>query len=82
MSSDKDISNFQGSYGERVTEAEAPKVSPALLGEIPNLEFIANISGGRVVKGKIPILPQPEGGLPGFDELPWVKRSREWGGSV
>lgn len=82
MSSDKDISNFQGSYGERVTEVEAPKVSPALLGEIPNLEFIANISGGRVVKGKIPILPQPEEGLPGFDELPWVKRSRAWGGSV
>jgi conjugal transfer pilus assembly protein TraD len=82
MSSDKDVTNFQGSYGERTTEAEAPKISPALLGEIPNLEFIANMSGGRVVKGKIPILPQPEGGLPGFEDLNWVKRVRETGGSL
>jgi conjugal transfer pilus assembly protein TraD len=76
MSSDKDITNFSGSYGERTTETEVPKISPSLLGELPNLEFVANISGGRIVKGKVPILDKPPGGLPTFKDIPWVKDAR------
>jgi len=37
-------------------EEEAPLLQPQLLGYLPNLEYIAKISGGRIVKGRLPIL--------------------------
>lgn len=45
-----------GSIGERLIEEEVSPIPQQLLGSIPNLEFIAKISGGRLYKGKIPIL--------------------------
>ncbi len=85
ISSDKDPTNFQGSYGERTTETLVPKISPEELGKLPNLEYIAIASAGRIIKGKIPIIIQPEkvgeDGWPTFNEIPWVKQKRllgEW----
>lgn len=45
-----------GNLGERLMEEEADLFPPQLLGSLPNLEFIAKISGGQVVKGRLPIL--------------------------
>lgn len=45
-----------GNAGERLMEEEAALFPPQLLGEIPDLEYIANLSGGRIVKGRLPIL--------------------------
>lgn len=45
-----------GNQGERLMEEEMELVPPALLGMLPNLEFFAKISGGRVIKGRLPIL--------------------------
>lgn len=45
-----------GNQGERLMEEEAETFPPQLLGMLPNLEFIANISGGKVIKGRLPIL--------------------------
>lgn len=45
-----------GNQGERLMEEEAEMIAPALLGMLPNLEFIAKISGGQIVKGRLPIL--------------------------
>ncbi|MFC6674116.1 conjugative transfer system coupling protein TraD [Marinobacterium aestuariivivens] len=45
-----------GNQGERLMEEEADMFSPQLLGMLPNLEFIAKISGGKLVKGRLPIL--------------------------
>ncbi|OSZ33081.1 conjugal transfer protein [Alcaligenes faecalis] len=45
-----------GNQGERLMEEEADVFSPPLLGELPNLEYMATISGGRIVKGRLPIL--------------------------
>lgn len=47
-----------GNQGERLMEEEMEMVPPALLGMLPNLEFFAKISGGRVLKGRLPILVQ------------------------
>ena len=33
--------------------------SPQLLGQLPDLQYIAKFSGGRIVKGRIPILTNP-----------------------
>ncbi len=47
-----------GNIGERLMEEESELFPPQLLGMLPNLEYIAKFAGGRVVKGRIPILRQ------------------------
>lgn len=48
------------SFGYRLTEAmketEVPLIAPDVLGCLANLEFFAQISGGHIRKGRIPIL--------------------------
>ena len=45
-----------GNQGERLMEEEAELFPSQLLGMLPNLEYVAKISGGTVVKGRVPIL--------------------------
>ncbi|QCF28148.1 conjugative transfer system coupling protein TraD [Hydrocarboniclastica marina] len=52
----EDPALFGGNHGERLMEEEAPLIAPQLLGMLPNLEYLAKISGGRIVKGRLPIL--------------------------
>jgi conjugal transfer pilus assembly protein TraD len=47
---------YSGSYAETLTEREVPLFPPAMLGELPPLHYIARLSGGRTIKGRIPIL--------------------------
>lgn len=48
--------NFRGSVVEKLEMEVKPLFSPELLGAIPNLEGIAKVSGGRVIKWRSPIL--------------------------
>ena len=45
-----------GNLGEQLKDEEAELFPSQLLGMLPNLEYIAKISGGTVVKGRLPIL--------------------------
>lgn len=57
MSSNSDSpALFTYNHGERLMEEEGDMFPPQLLGQLPNLEYIAKLSGGRVIKGRIPIL--------------------------
>lgn len=47
---------YSASYQEQITETEADLFPAAMLGELPPLHYIAKFSGGRTVKGRIPIL--------------------------
>ena len=47
---------FSANTGERLMEEEGEMFPPQLLGMLPNLEYIAKISGGMIVKGRLPIL--------------------------
>lgn len=47
---------FQSSYQESMIEEEAELFPAAMLGTLPPLHYIAKISGGRIIKGKLPIL--------------------------
>jgi conjugal transfer pilus assembly protein TraD len=47
---------FTSSYQEAIVEEEADLFPSAMLGELPPLHFIARLSGGRMIKGRIPIL--------------------------
>lgn len=47
---------FSGNIGERLMEEEGDLFAPQLLGQLPDLHYIAKLSGGRIVKGRLPIL--------------------------
>ncbi len=51
---------FNSNEGERLMQEEVDVFPPALLGMLPNLEYIAKLSGGRIRKGRVPILVPPE----------------------
>lgn len=47
-------------FGYRISEAikdvETPLIPADILGVLPNLEYFAKISGGKIIKGRLPIL--------------------------
>ncbi len=45
-----------GGQNEVLREEEADMFPAPMLGSLPNLEYIAKISGGKIVKGRLPIL--------------------------
>lgn len=47
---------FSSNQGERLMEEEGELFPQQLLGMLPNLEYIAKISGGTILKGRLPIL--------------------------
>lgn len=47
---------YSAKTGEKLMEEEADLFPPQLLGMLPNLEYIAKISGGMIIKGRLPIL--------------------------
>lgn len=55
-STEKNIAHFAGAISERVSETLEELFPMELLGMMPNWQYIASISGGRLVKGRVPIL--------------------------
>ncbi len=51
---------YTGNVGERLGEEEGDLFPPALLGQLPNLQYLAILAGGRIVKGRLPILGTPK----------------------
>ena len=47
---------YTASYQEQATEEEADLIPPAILSELAPLHYFARLSGGRTVKGRVPIL--------------------------
>lgn len=45
-----------GATDERLSEEEADLFAPPLLGMLPNLEYIAIVSSGHVIKGRYPLI--------------------------
>ena len=50
------VVEFRGSVTRSQGEEKAPLVSPDILTRLPNLQYIAMVAGGRVVKGRLPII--------------------------
>ena len=55
-SDDDEPLSVSANLGERLVEEETQMVPPEILGLLPNLEFFAMVSGGTLLKGRIPIL--------------------------
>lgn len=47
---------YSASYQEQATAEEADLIPPGVLSELPPLHFFARLSGGKTLKGRIPIL--------------------------
>ncbi len=52
---------YGSNYGERLMETEKELFSPEYLGLLPNFHYLARLTGGRLVKGRIPIISDQEG---------------------
>jgi conjugal transfer pilus assembly protein TraD len=59
-STENAITHFTGSVQERVTEALEDVLPPEVLGQLPNWQYIAMVSGGRLIKGRLPIISHEE----------------------
>ncbi|MFH1987908.1 MAG: conjugative transfer system coupling protein TraD [Pseudomonadota bacterium] len=61
--SDAHLGDFSSSYSAQLTESFEEMVPAEILGKLPNLQYFASVSGGRIIKGRFPIL-DPEADAP------------------
>ncbi|EER62114.1 conserved hypothetical protein [Acidovorax delafieldii 2AN] len=53
---DTHIGDFSSSYSTQLTESFEEVVPADILGKLPNLQYFASVSGGRIIKGRFPII--------------------------
>ncbi|WP_406625184.1 conjugative transfer system coupling protein TraD [Acidovorax sp. SDU_ACID1] len=68
---DAHLGDFSSSYSTQLTESFEELVPADILGKLPNLQFFASVSGGRIIKGRFPIIDPDRGPASGS----WGARS-------
>jgi conjugal transfer pilus assembly protein TraD len=53
---DTHLGDFSSSYSTQLAETLEETVPADILGKLPNLQYFASVSGGRLIKGRFPIL--------------------------
>jgi conjugal transfer pilus assembly protein TraD len=53
---DTHLGDFSSSYSAQLAESLEETVPADVLGKLPNLQYFASVSGGRLIKGRFPIL--------------------------
>ena len=53
---DTHLGDFSSSYSTQLTESFEEVVPADILGKLPNLQYFASVSGGRIIKGRFPII--------------------------
>ena len=61
--SDAHLGDFSSSYSTQLSESFEEVVPADVLGKLPNLQYFASVSGGRIIKGRFPII-DPDLGRP------------------
>jgi conjugal transfer pilus assembly protein TraD len=54
--SDAHLGDFSSSYSTQLTESFEEVVPADVLGKLPNMQYFASVSGGRIIKGRFPII--------------------------
>lgn len=54
--SDAHLGDFSSSYSTQLAESFEEVVPADVLGKLPNLQYFASVSGGRIIKGRFPII--------------------------
>ena len=62
--SDAHLGDFSSSYSAQLTESFEEMVPAEVLGKLPNLQYFASVSGGRIIKGRFPIIDPDATPLP------------------
>jgi conjugal transfer pilus assembly protein TraD len=58
---DAHLGDFSSAYSAQVSESQLERVPADVLGKLPDLQYFASVSGGRLLKGRFAILdPGPE----------------------
>lgn len=70
----KDPAKHSAGLGERLVQEEVPLFPQELLGALPGLEFIGVISGGTVIKSRIPFLTKDDMAKKAFEAKLKAKR--------
>ena len=60
---DAHLGDFSSSYSTQLAESIEEMVPADVLGKLPNLQYFASVSGGRILKGRLPIL-DPDAAAP------------------
>lgn len=50
------LGEFTSVYSSQLTESMEELIPSDILGKLPNLQYFASVSGGRIIKGRFPIL--------------------------
>jgi len=53
---DAHLGDFSASHSEMVTESFEEMIPADILVKLPNLQYFASVSGGRIIKGRFQIL--------------------------
>jgi conjugal transfer pilus assembly protein TraD len=57
---DDHLPDFSAGYTRRITESDVERVPSHVFTQLPDLQYFASLSGGRLFKGRVPILiPDP-----------------------
>ena len=59
---DGHLGDFTTVDSTQITEEMSEMIPPSLLGKLPNLQFFASVSGGRLCKGRLALLHAEKGG--------------------
>jgi conjugal transfer pilus assembly protein TraD len=54
--SDAHLGDFTSAYSSQLTETLEELIPADILGKLPNLQYFGSVSGGRIIKGRFPIL--------------------------
>ena len=57
---DTHLGDFSSGHSTRLAESFEETVPADVLGKLPNLQYFASVSGGRIIEGRFPIL-DPDG---------------------
>ena len=61
---DAHLGDFSSNYSTQIAESFEEMVPADVLGKLPNLQYFASVSGGRIIKGRFPILDPDAGREP------------------
>jgi len=70
---DGNPAHFSGGFSERLAESEADVFPADMLGKLPDLQFVAFVSGGRIIKGRLPLITRER--TPKLEEFSWLQGS-------
>ena len=67
--SDAHVGDFTSVYSTQLSESMEELIPADILGKLPNLQYFASVSGGRIIKGRFPIL-DPDSDCPATGASP------------